>query len=107
MILNMRLAVFMMLRMAPDWQLVFPAWMKYTLRHDLNRFVQWAVRVWNVELDVFDREATAREGIRRMEEFFRTSGLGTGWPIWASRKIACKKWLKSAPPGIHTRLEIS
>ena len=56
---------------------VFPAWMKYTLQHDLNRFVQWAVRVWNVELDVFDREATAREGIRRMEEFFRTSGLGT------------------------------
>ena len=56
---------------------VFPAWMKYTLQHDLNRFVQWAVRVWNVELDVFDREATAREGIRRMEEFFRASGLGT------------------------------
>lgn len=56
---------------------VFPAWMKYTLNHDLNRFVQWAVRVWNVDLDVFDQEATAREGIRRMEEFFHSMGLGT------------------------------
>ena len=56
---------------------VFPAWMKHVLSHDLDRFVQWAVRVWNVELDVFDREATAREGIRRMEEFFHRLGLGT------------------------------
>ncbi len=56
---------------------VFPAWMKYTLRQDLNRFVQWAVRVWNVELDVFAPEATAREGIKRMEAFFHSLGLGT------------------------------
>ncbi len=56
---------------------VFPAWMKFTVQHDLNRFVQWAVRVWNVELDVFNPEATAREGIRRMEAFFRAIGLGT------------------------------
>lgn len=56
---------------------VFPAWMKFTLHHDLNRFVQWAVRVWNVELNVFDPEATAREGIRRMEDFFHAIGLGT------------------------------
>jgi alcohol dehydrogenase YqhD (iron-dependent ADH family) len=56
---------------------VFPAWMKHVLHHDLDRFVQWAVRVWNVELDVFDREGTAREGIRRMEAFFRSLGIGT------------------------------
>lgn len=56
---------------------VFPAWMKYVLNHDLDRFVQWAVRVWNVELDVFNPEATAREGIRRLEDFSRRLGLGT------------------------------
>jgi alcohol dehydrogenase YqhD (iron-dependent ADH family) len=56
---------------------VFPAWMKHVLRHDLDRFVQWAVRVWNVELDIFDREATARQGIARMEEFYRSLGLAT------------------------------
>ena len=43
---------------------VFPAWMKHVLDHDLDRFVQWSVRVWNVELDIFDRQATARAGDR-------------------------------------------
>jgi alcohol dehydrogenase YqhD (iron-dependent ADH family) len=56
---------------------VFPAWMKFVLHHDLRRFVQWAVRVWNVELNVFDPEAVAREGVARMEAFFRSFGLGT------------------------------
>ena len=56
---------------------VFPAWMKHVLHHDLDRFVQWAVRVWNVELDVFNPEAVAREGIARMEAFFQSLGLGT------------------------------
>ncbi len=56
---------------------VFPAWMKYVLKHDVRRFVQWAVRVWNVELDIFDQEATGREGIARMEAFFRSLGLAT------------------------------
>jgi hypothetical protein len=56
---------------------VFPAWMKFVLHHDLRRFVQWAVRVWNVELNVFDPEAVAREGVARMEAFFRSLGLGT------------------------------
>ena len=56
---------------------VLPAWMKHVLDHDLDRFVQWSVRVWNVELDIFDREATARAGIARLEAFFHSIGLGT------------------------------
>lgn len=56
---------------------VFPAWMKHVLHQDLNRFVQWAVRVWNVEMDVFNPEAVAREGIARMEAFIRSLGIGT------------------------------
>jgi alcohol dehydrogenase YqhD (iron-dependent ADH family) len=56
---------------------VFPAWMKFVQHHDLDRFVQWAVRVWNVELNVFNREAVVAEGIARMEAFFRSLGLGT------------------------------
>jgi alcohol dehydrogenase YqhD (iron-dependent ADH family) len=51
--------------------------MKHVLHHDLNRFVQWSVRVWNVEMDVFNPEAVARTGIEKMEEFFRSIGLGT------------------------------
>lgn len=56
---------------------VFPAWMKHVLHQDLDRFVQWAVRVWNVEMDVFNPEAVAREGIARMEAFIRSLGIGT------------------------------
>ena len=56
---------------------VFPAWLKYVFQHDLNRFVQWSVRVWNVEMDVFNPEAVARAGIEKMEAFFRSLGLGT------------------------------
>ena len=54
---------------------VFPAWMKYVYQHDLNRFAQFAVGVWNVEQDFFDPEKTILEGIRRMEEFFQSIGL--------------------------------
>jgi alcohol dehydrogenase YqhD (iron-dependent ADH family) len=56
---------------------VFPAWMKHVLHQDLDRFVQWAVRVWNVEMDVFNPEAVAREGIARMEAFIHSLGIGT------------------------------
>jgi len=51
--------------------------MKYTLHHDVNRFAQWAARVWNVDTDYWNAEATAREGIRRLEAFYHSLGLGT------------------------------
>jgi hypothetical protein len=56
---------------------VFPAWMKHTLAQDVARFAQWAARVWNVDMDFWNPEATAREGIRRLESFFHSMGLGT------------------------------
>ncbi len=56
---------------------VFPAWMKHVLKHDLARFVQWSVRVWNVDMDVYKPEAVALEGIRRLEAFSRSIGLAT------------------------------
>jgi alcohol dehydrogenase YqhD (iron-dependent ADH family) len=59
--------------------------MKYNLSHDIARFAQFAVRVWGVEPDYLDREAVAREGIARLEAFWksigqavRLSGLGIG-----------------------------
>lgn len=55
--------------------IVFPAWMKYVYKHDVNRFVQFAVRVWGVEPDFKDIEKTALEGIERMKDFFRDIGL--------------------------------
>lgn len=54
---------------------VFPAWMKYTLHRNLEKFVQFAVRVWGVEHDFEDPERTAREGIQRLEDFYRRIGM--------------------------------
>lgn len=54
---------------------VFPAWMKHVYTHDVDRFAQFAVRVWNVEMDFENPKRTALEGIRRLEEFFSSIGL--------------------------------
>jgi alcohol dehydrogenase YqhD (iron-dependent ADH family) len=56
---------------------VFPAWMKHVLSADTARFAQWAVRVWNIDMDYHDPESTAREGILRLEAFYHSMGLGT------------------------------
>ena len=54
---------------------VFPAWMRYALAHDVARFAQFAARVWDVEPDFRTPENTALEGIARLESFFRSIGL--------------------------------
>lgn len=55
--------------------IVFPAWMKYVYKHNINRFVQFAVRVWDVDLAFASSESIALEGINRMMEFFKKIGL--------------------------------
>jgi alcohol dehydrogenase YqhD (iron-dependent ADH family) len=55
--------------------IVFPAWMKYVYKHDVNRFVQFANRVWDVEIDVNNREETALVGINKLEQFFSSIGM--------------------------------
>jgi alcohol dehydrogenase YqhD (iron-dependent ADH family) len=56
---------------------IFPAWMKYVYHHDLARFAQYAVRVWNVDCSFGSPERTALEGIKRLESFYRSLGLPT------------------------------
>jgi len=56
---------------------IFPAWMKYVYRHDINRFVQFAVRVWNIDTDYYSPERTAVNGIERLKSFFKEMGLPT------------------------------
>ena len=46
-------------------------------KHDVARFVQYAVRVWNVPQNFFDPEKTALEGIARTKAFFASIGLPT------------------------------
>lgn len=56
---------------------VFPAWMRYVYKSRLDKFVQFAVRVWDLELDFEFPERTAIEGIDRLRGFFKGMGLPT------------------------------
>ncbi len=57
--------------------IIFPAWMKYTYKENLNRFVQFSTRVWNVEMNYSNPESTVLEGIKRFEEFLTSIGMPT------------------------------
>ncbi|NLC69505.1 MAG: iron-containing alcohol dehydrogenase [Clostridiaceae bacterium] len=57
--------------------IVFPAWMEYVYKHNINRFAQFAVRVWDVEYSFDSPEKTVLEGIKRTRSFFGSIGLPT------------------------------
>jgi len=54
---------------------MFPAWMKHVMRHDVTRFAQFAVRVWGCEMNFQDPETTALEGIAKFEKFLISIGM--------------------------------
>ena len=52
-----------------------PAWMKFVYKHDINRFAQFAVRVWGCDMNFANPETTALEGIHRFEIFLKSIGM--------------------------------
>src|SRR5690625_6599788 len=40
---------------------LFPSWMRYVMNENIDKFVQFAVRVWDVDLAFDDKEAIALE----------------------------------------------
>jgi alcohol dehydrogenase YqhD (iron-dependent ADH family) len=76
--------------------IIFPAWCKYVFRRNMKRFIQFAVRVMNVEEDFENPERTAFEGIDRLEKFFasldmptRLSQIGIGNDRWEEMAAKC------------------
>ena len=57
--------------------IVFPAWLKYVLPHGPAKLKQFAVQVLGVPEDCGDDEAVAREGICRLEAFYRSLNMPT------------------------------
>ncbi|MCG8483585.1 MAG: iron-containing alcohol dehydrogenase [Clostridia bacterium] len=57
--------------------ILFPAWMTYAMKQDVNRFVQFAVRIWGCQMNFEDPEVTAREGIAAFKEFVKSIGMPT------------------------------
>lgn len=56
--------------------IVFPAWMKYVKDANIDVFVNFATKVFGVE-EKGSKEEIALEGIKRLEEFFKSLGLKT------------------------------
>ncbi len=54
---------------------IFPAWMKYVYRQDMERFARFAVKVWNRDPDFYDIDKVALAGIESLENFFKQIGL--------------------------------
>lgn len=58
--------------------IIFPAWMKYVLpRGGARKLAQFATRVLDVPEGLGDEAAIAKEGIARLEAFYRSLGLTT------------------------------
>jgi Uncharacterized oxidoreductases, Fe-dependent alcohol dehydrogenase family len=54
---------------------VFPAWMTYNMKHNVNRFAQLAVRVWGCQMDFSYPENTAKAGITALKQFLKSIGM--------------------------------
>ncbi len=54
---------------------VFPAWMEYTMNHDVMRFAQVANRVWGCDMDFRHPEITAKAGIEAFRRFLKSIGM--------------------------------
>lgn len=54
---------------------IMPAWMTYVYKHDVKRFAQWAVRVWNCKMDFNNPEKTALDGIQAFKDFLKSIGM--------------------------------
>ncbi|MDD3403569.1 MAG: iron-containing alcohol dehydrogenase [Hespellia sp.] len=56
---------------------LFPCWAEYVYKENIPRFVQFANRVFGVDVDFYDQEKTALEGIKRLREFFESMDAPT------------------------------
>ncbi len=54
---------------------VLPAWMRYVYQHNRDRFIKFAMRVFNIEYDPDDPDMTVLKGIQSLKDFFRLMGL--------------------------------
>ena len=54
---------------------VMPAWMEFVMDHDVMRFARFAVNVFGCEMDYAHPENTAKAGIARLRDFFRSIGM--------------------------------
>ena len=56
---------------------IFPAWMKYVMPHNIERFAQFAMRVFDIEYRIEDPRWTAMMGIKKFIWFCQSVNMPT------------------------------
>ena len=56
---------------------LWPSWARYVCDGNVNRFAQYAVNVWNLDMNFEDPMKTALAGIQATEDFFKSIGMPT------------------------------
>ncbi len=55
--------------------IIFPAWIRYVYKDNVARFVQYAQRVWDVDLSPADPDAIVEEMLFRLKAWYKRLGL--------------------------------
>jgi alcohol dehydrogenase YqhD (iron-dependent ADH family) len=56
---------------------VWASWARYVYKNDVMRFVQYANKVWNIEINYNNFEETALAGIKATEDYFASINMPT------------------------------
>lgn len=56
---------------------VFPAWIKYVYKINPDRFLQFASRVFDIDVNYYNKEQTILESVACLEKFYKSIGLPT------------------------------
>jgi alcohol dehydrogenase len=81
---------------------MFPAWMKHVMQHDVMRFAQFAVRVWGCEMDFQNPENTAKQGVAKFEQFLTSIGMPIRFSELGAKAEDIPIMLKVLGLGTHT-----
>ena len=57
---------------------LWPSWARYVCPLDVNRFAQYGVKVWNLDMDFDCPMNTALAGIQATEDFYKSLGMPSG-----------------------------
>lgn len=66
---------------------VWPSWARYVMKENIQRFVQFAVEVWDVPENSDDPEGTALRGIEEIEKFYHSIGMPTSIHELVGRQV--------------------
>lgn len=82
--------------------IMFPAWMEYTLDHNVMRFCQFAHRVFGIDVDFENPSITATEGIKVLRAFFYKIGMPLSFSDIGAKKEDIPKLLDMLDIDNHT-----